>query len=119
MRIVTNTQFDRLLEVMARVRVELRAGAEASAAANAELADLIKAGRLLAPLRLGRKIIKTDTALQARLADEVESAAVRFFGERRLRREALSDYLARLDGLCVDFSVMLATQRANGLEYRP
>ena len=119
MRIVTSRQLQRLEHVLVRAR-EACAGARTAARTAALDAEvLFEAGRAEEANSAGAGDIARLRLLMTNLGAEFEIAAVGFLGERRRPGEALADYLARINEACSDFSTMLATQRANGLEYRP
>ncbi len=50
---------------------------------------------------------------------ELEIAVAGFLGERRWPGEGVAQYLERILALRTDPCTVLATQRANGLKYRP
>ncbi len=118
MRVVTNAQMQRFERARAAVS---EMAARGHAAANAAAAAVITGRR--ADYRVTAAGVEPKATARARLAmadagAELEIAAVGFLGERRWPGESLTDYLERISGLCADLSAILATQRANGLEYR-
>jgi hypothetical protein len=119
MRIVTSEHLQRFEKACDTVGALAAHGRAAAEAAGVEFTANAKADRRETAASIEARALARAHLLMADAGAQLEIAAVGFLGERRWPGEGISDFLERLLSLCTDLSTVLATQRANGLQYRP
>jgi len=119
MRTVTTAHLARLEQTVATLAAIWHEGATAAKTANAEFGVLMSEGQEQRAREVEASAVAAAHVHLAGAAAQLEIAAVAFLGLARRRGESVADFHTRINVACTDLATIRATQRANGILFKP
>ena len=119
MRTVTMAHFTRLEQTATAIAEIFREGAAAAKEANTKFGVLMSEGQEQRAREVEAGAVAAAHVRLAGAAAQLEIAAVAFLGLARRRAESVADFHTRINVACTDLTTIRATQRANGILFKP